>query len=177
MEEERKAYSEVVEILKSIEDEQKLKEIPYEVIELIKSKSDPEYQPKISKEDSLDKQNLQEQTYKILCWLAIKFWDGKLPTEEKTEKSVDTKENRIIELENQSFRTGLDDREKVTIGGVYNDIEPSILYSEVISVQAEKLPIPIESLNWYKKMKSKIIKLLKKVLGINKSNIQKGVNE
>ena len=48
-EEKRKAYSEVVEILKLIEDENRIEKIPFEVIELIKKNSDPEYKPIIDK--------------------------------------------------------------------------------------------------------------------------------
>ena len=41
----KKAYSEIVEILKLIEDEEKLSKIPFEVIQMFKNNSDPEYKP------------------------------------------------------------------------------------------------------------------------------------
>ena len=43
----KKAYSEIVEILKLIEDEEKLSKIPFEVIQMFKNNADSEYKPTI----------------------------------------------------------------------------------------------------------------------------------
>ena len=64
-EEKRRAYSEIVEILKLIEDEEKLEKIPFEIIEMIKNNSDPTYKPQISRDIPLDQQNLSKTTYGI----------------------------------------------------------------------------------------------------------------
>ena len=51
MEEENKnAYSEVIEILKLVDDEEKLEKLPIEMLEVLKSKANPSYKPVISKE-------------------------------------------------------------------------------------------------------------------------------
>ena len=73
-EEKRKAYSEVVEILKQINNEEMMEKIPFEVIELIKSNSDPTYKPEIRKDIPLENQNLKNETYSIMAWIANKYW-------------------------------------------------------------------------------------------------------
>ncbi len=73
-EEKQKAYSEVVEILKLIEDEERIEKLPFEVVELIKRNSDPTYKPEISREIPLENQNLRKETYAILGWIASKYW-------------------------------------------------------------------------------------------------------
>ncbi len=45
----RNAYSEVIEILKFLDDEKKLEALPIEMLEVLKSKANPEYKPQISK--------------------------------------------------------------------------------------------------------------------------------
>ena len=62
----RNAYSEVIEILKWVDDEKKLEALPMEMLEVLKAKSNPEYKPQISKDIPLDEQNLQPETYSIL---------------------------------------------------------------------------------------------------------------
>ena len=84
-EEKKKAYSEVVEILKLIDDEERLEKIPFEVIELIKRNSDPTYKPTISKEKPLEEQNLMDETYAILGWIANKYWEENLYETSKEE--------------------------------------------------------------------------------------------
>ena len=87
-EEKRKAYSEVVEVLKLIDDEQKMEKIPFEVIEMIKLNSDPTYKPKISKEIPFEEQNLSKQTYAILAWLASKYWGEEFELNKQEKKMI-----------------------------------------------------------------------------------------
>ena len=61
MEDNKNAYSEVIEILKLVDDEKKLEALPMEMLELIKSKANPEYKPIINKDIPLDEQNLQPE--------------------------------------------------------------------------------------------------------------------
>ena len=82
-EEKRKAYSEVVEVLKLIENEKKIEQIPFEVIQLIKANSDPTYKPNISKEIPLEEQKLKDETYSILGWIASKYWGEKVEIKEE----------------------------------------------------------------------------------------------
>ena len=93
-EEKRKAYSEVVEVLKLIDDEQKLETIPFEVVQLIKGNADPTYKPEISKEIPLEEQNLMEETYRIIAWIASKYWGENIEkiTEEKQEENINIQE-------------------------------------------------------------------------------------
>ena len=60
--------------------------------------------------------------------------------------------------------------------GVYNDIEPSVLYAEV-PTNLEELPVSISDFNWYRKIKNGIEKLFKIIFRKNSTDIQKGVNE
>ena len=67
------AYSEVIEILKLLDDEEKLEAMPIEMLEVLKSKANPEYKPQILKNIPLEEQNLQPETLSILSWIAMKF--------------------------------------------------------------------------------------------------------
>lgn len=119
------AYSEVIEVLKTYNDE-KIEKLPMEFVELIKSKANPEYKPQISKEVPLEEQNLQEETYSIIAWISQRYWHEKI-------------------------------FEKVY---VENDIDADILqYLEVNN----NLPILYQDLNWFEKVKIKIIKIVEKI--------------
>ena len=102
--ENKNAYSEVVEILKTIDDEKRLEALPMEMLELIKSKANPEYKPEISTDIPLDEQNLQPETLKLLSWIAYKYWNDEInidePAEEcKIEDNIENKEeNKEAEL-------------------------------------------------------------------------------
>ena len=93
----KKAYSEIVEILKLIEDEEKLSKIPFEVIEMFKNNSDPEYKPTISMEIPLEEQNLMNETYSILGFIATKYWQDTL--EEEVSVNNEVQEEKIEEVE------------------------------------------------------------------------------
>lgn len=155
-EEKRKAYSEVVEILKLIENEEKIEKIPFEVIELIKRNSDPEYRPNISKEIPIENQNLMEDTYSILAWIANKYWGENIET-----ISLDNVEesNDNISAINESQEDINEAKEVV----VYNDIEP-----ETIDANPNNLPVLVENISWYEKIKMKVIKLLKMIFRTHK---------
>lgn len=128
------AYSEVIEVLKLIESDEKLEKLPMEFVELIKNKSNPEYKPQISKDTPIEEQNLREETYAILAWIAQKYWN------EKMFKKV----------------------------YVENDIDLDILHYLETN---KSLPILYKNLNWYEKIKIKIIKFIDKIFSKNKSNI------
>ena len=148
-EEKRKAYSEVVEILKLIDDEKRIEKIPFEVIELIKKNADPTYKPDIKKEVPLEDQNLRNETYSIMAWIANKYWDEKIE-EEPVENNIEVEEIK----ENNNINTIIEPQESARLdGGIYNDIEPEILDGTL-------LPAVIEE-KWYVRIKEKVIKLLK----------------
>ena len=102
-EEKRKAYSEVVEILKLIDDEKRIEKIPFEVIELIKRNSDPEYRPRIDKEKPLEDQNLKKETYSIIGWIASKYWNesNQFNFKEKLSNYINLLYNKDIPSESE----------------------------------------------------------------------------
>lgn len=148
----QRAYSEIVEILKLIEDEEKIEKIPFEVIEMIKNNSDPEYKPEISKEKPLEEQNLSQTTFGILNWIASKYW------EEDIIKINKDSEDNIHTI-------------------IYNDLEPELLEKVENIKDNSKLPLNINGLNLYEKIIIKIAYFLKKIFKTNKLNLKEGANE
>ena len=152
-EEKRKAYSEVVEILKLIDDEQRIEKIPFEVIELIKRNSDPQYKPTIDKDKPIEDQNLRDETYSILGWIANKYWNEDIIIEPQNEKIDETKdEQQEIKTINETINN-IEER-----AAVYNDLDPKLIE---YCTQQENLPVLKEDIKWYSKIKEKVIKLLK----------------
>lgn len=166
-EEKKKAYSEVVEILKLIDDEERLEKIPFEVIELIKRNSDPIYKPTISKEKPLEEQNLMDETYAILGWIANKYWGENLYETSKEDEIEQISENVVEEVKEEKV---------IRNAAVYNDIEPVAL-GEYMVGEAENLPILISDVKWYQKIKIQVIKFLKIIFRINKKTNKEGVSE
>ena len=152
-EEKRKAYSEVVEILKLIDDEKRIEKIPFEVIELIKRNSDPEYKPMIDKEKSLEDQELRNETYSIIGWIASKYWD-----EEIIEHNVEdkTSECNIQKEEAKTVKETINNIEERA--AVYNDIEPIIIEK---CTDKDNLPVLKPNIKWFVRIKEQVIKLLK----------------
>ena len=165
-EEKRKAYSEVVEILKLIDDERRIEKIPFEVIELIKRNSDPEYRPSIDKEKPLEDQELRNETYSIIGWIASKYWN-----EEIIEHNVEdkTSESNIQREDSKTAKETINNIEERA--AVYNDIEPIIMEN---CTDKDNLPVLKSSIKWYVKIKEKVIKLLKVLFG--KKNIREQNN-
>ncbi len=148
-----KAYSEVVEILKLIDDEKLLEALPMEMLEVIKSKADPEYKPQISSEILLDEQNLQPETLPILSWIAMKYWniDGehKDIQQEENKMQIEKEENKV-QIEKQENLNNLKDEESKI--------------KEINTV----LPIAHDQLKWYEKIKIKILEFINKLFKRNK---------
>lgn len=155
-EEKRKAYSEVVEILKLIDDENRMEKIPFEVIELIKRNSDPEYKPTINKDKPIEDQNLKAETYSILGWIANKYWNEDIIIESKEDDKAAKNECIESREEKESINKTMNNIDEKA--SAYNDIDPNIL--EACSNQ-ENLPVLKSEIKWYKKIKDKIIKLFK----------------
>lgn len=192
-EEKRRAYSEIVEILKLIDDEEKLEKIPFEIIEMIKNNSDPTYTPQISKDIPLDQQNLSKTTYGILAWLSSKFWGDDDNKKDKfgdtendnlkdNEEDVDTEDSKDVDdkqgkEENNEEEKQEGDKEEKISAIVYSDLDPEFL--EKIEKLDEKtnLPISINSLKFYEKMIIKIMHFLRKIFKANHANLREGVNE
>lgn len=162
-EEKRKAYSEVVEILKLIEDEKTLEAIPFEVIELIKKNADPEYKPNISKEIPIEEQNLRNETYSIMGWIANKYW-GQNITAEPTENIYSDEENiqnENIDMVKKVEKEHNNQNEKIkedTEVSVYNDIEPECL-------EESNLPVLVD-IKWYQRLKNQVIRIIRKLFRI-----------
>lgn len=147
MEDNRNAYSEVLEILKIVDDEEKLEKLPMEMLEVIKSKANPEYKPQISKEIPLEEQNLQKETLSILSWIATKYWSDEIEnTLESNEIENDTIQNNVETIEEQNN----------------NEIcEENI--QEEIEQPENNLPILHSDLKWYQKIKVRIIEFINKI--------------
>ena len=152
-EEKRKAYSEVVEILKLIDDEQRIEKIPFEVIELIKRNSDPQYKPTINKDRPIEDQNLRNETYSILGWIANKYWNEDIIIEPKNEI---TNEIKYEQQETKTINETINNIEERA--AVYNDLNPKIIE---YCTEQDKLPILRSDIKWYSRIKEKVIKLLK----------------
>ena len=172
-EEKRKAYSEVIEILKLIEDEKALEAIPFEVIELIKKNSDPTYRPNISKEIPIEEQNLRNETYSIMGWIANKYWGQEIENENveespKVEEKAQVVENieTVQESIQENIQNNTEQIEKIEKAetkedkevSVYNDIEPECL-------EGSNLPMVVE-IKWYQRLKNQVIKIIRKLFRI-----------
>lgn len=129
----KKVYSEVIAALRLVDDEEKLAKLPMEFVELIRSKADATYMPKLSKDKNLEEQNLNPKTYSILAWIANKFWEEELP-QESEEKEI----------------------------YVYNDLDIDLENIGVVS-EKNNLPMVISKLNWFEKIKIKINLIVNKL--------------
>ena len=157
----RKAYSEIVEILKLIEDEEKLSKIPFEVIQMFKNNSDPEYKPKISMEIPLEEQNLMNETYSILGFIATKYWTDTI--EQGVSANIEVQEEEVEKVEEVTEELV----EKIQEFKEENDV------SEIIA--ESNLPVLVEDVKWFKKIKDKIIAFLNKIFSKKKDKIEEGI--
>ena len=165
-EEKRKAYSEVVEILKLIDDEKRIEKIPFEVIELIKKNSDPEYKPSIDKEKPLEDQGLRTETYSIIGWIASKYWNEEI-LEHNDEENIS--ESNTQNEEPKTVKETINNIEERA--AAYNDIEPIILEN---CINKDNLPVLKSKIKWFVRIKEQVIKLLKVLFG--KKNIREQDN-
>ena len=165
--ENKNAYSEVIEILKWIDDEKKLEALPMEMLELLKSKSNPEYKPNLNKDIPLEEQNLQPETFAILNWISQKYWSDEF--ENNLEKEVivekEEEENKIIDTEKieENVVSELENNENIATN--------SNTISNINSTEKDtsNLPILVDNLKWYQKIKLKVIEFLNKIFRRNKS--------
>ncbi len=154
----RNAYSEVIEILKFLDDEKKLEALPIEMLEVLKSKANPEYKLQISKDIPLEEQNLQPETLSILAWIATKYWNEEINENDENESSnVQEEIENNIENEQETER---DESEE-------NNLE-EIEQKEKIDNEKSNLPILHKDLKWYEKIKEKILEFFNKIFGKKK---------
>lgn len=164
MEDNKNAYSEVIEILKLVDDEKKLEALPMEMLELLKSKANPEYKPEISKDIPLDEQNLQPETYALLNWITQKYW-GDLEVEEIQESETSeimeqTDASEKKEIQEEHIQDAISEHKENILN---TENEQNTVYSE------NNLPISFDNLKWYEKIKTKIIELFNKIFKRRKS--------
>ena len=154
----RNAYSEVIEILKFLDDEKKLEALPIEMLEVLKSKANPEYKLQISKDIPLEEQNLQPETLSILAWIATKYWNEEINENDENESSnVQEEIENNIENEQETER---DESEE-------NNLE-EFEREEKIDNEKSNLPILHKDLKWYEKIKEKILEFFSKIFGKKK---------
>ena len=167
MEDNKNAYSEVIEILKLIDDEKKLEALPMEMLELIKSKVNPEYKPIINKDIPLDEQNLQPETFALLNWITQKYWgdleDEEIQDYETSEIMEQTDASEKQEIQEENIQDSILDYE-ANIMKTEND--QNTVYSEN---KESNLPISFDNLKWYEKIKIRIIELFNRIFKISKS--------
>ena len=166
-EENKNAYSEVIEILKWIDDEKKLEALPMEMLELLKSKSNPEYKPNLNKDIPLEEQNIQPEAFSILSWISQKYWSDEF--ENNIEKETVIEEN---EDENNLIATEGTIKEHIESEVENTDNIDNIDTSSNINNTEENtsnLPIAVDNLKWYQKIKIKVIEFLNKIFRRNKS--------
>lgn len=149
--ENRKAYSEVIEILKWLDDEKKLEALPIEMLEVIKSKADPEYKPQISKEIPLEEQDLEKETFVILSWIATKYWNTNI--EEKDIKNENESNLKEVEIDNSKV---VDENNE---GFTHEDDSINNKNCE----DSNKLPVLKTDLTWYQKIKNIIVEFFNKI--------------
>lgn len=161
MEDNKNAYSEVIEVLKLVDDEKKLEALPMEMLELIKSKANPEYKPIIYKDIPLNEQNLQPETYALLNWITQKYW-GDLEVEdvENLEIIQQPETSEIQEIQDESIPKHISEDNKNIMN---TENEQNTVCSE------NNTPISFDNLKWYEKIKTKIIELFNKIFKRRKS--------
>lgn len=137
----KNAYSEVIEILKFLDDEEKLEALPIEMLEVLKSKANPEYKPQISKDIPFEEQNLQPETLQILSWIATKYWSNEL--QETEQQNIEEKDKLDIELPKEESESKEDNVEDTK--------------------EENNLPILHREIKWYEKIKEKILAFLDRI--------------
>lgn len=166
--ENKNAYSEVIEILKWVDDEKKLEALPMEMLELLKSKSNPEYKPNLNKDIPLDEQNLQPETFAILNWISQKYWSDEFENnfEESVVLEENKEENNIIDIEEEKTKENIESEleNKENIGNI-----DTISNLDDTEKETSNLPILIDNLKWYQKIKIKVIEFLNRIFRRNKS--------
>lgn len=151
----RNAYSEVIEILKFLDDEKKLEALPIEMLEVLKSKANPGYKPQISKDIPLEEQNLQPETMQILAWIATKYWAEDLENvEEKQDAEVAENNQEDVAENNSEASETKSENEKIE-----KDVE-----------EQNNLPVLHKNLKWYEKIKEKIIEFFEKIFNKKKKD-------
>lgn len=164
MEDNKNAYSEVIEILKLVDDEKKLEALPMEMLELIKSKANPEYKPIINKDIPLDEQNLQPETFALLNWITQKYW-GDLEVEE-------IQDSETPEIMEQTEKAEEHEIQEEKIQDSISEDEENIMNTENEQntvCSGNNLPISFENLKWYEKIKIRIIELFNRIFKRSKS--------
>ena len=203
-EEKKKAYSEVVEIIKLKDNEEKIEKIPFEVIQLIKNNSDPSYKPTIDKDKPLEEQNLKDETYSIIAWIANKYWNENIAMETNNSEQIQT-ENISIESEHTETRTTIyESNQTKTEGALYESVPTekehiadsnthnidsiaetklnpkASVYNDIepdILERCDQLgPLPIlkSDLKWFVRIKQQVLKLLKILFRVK--NAEKEIN-
>lgn len=165
--ENKNAYSEVIEILKWVDDEKKLEALPMEMLELLKSKSNPEYKPNLNKDIPLDEQNLQPETFAILNWISQKYWSDEFENniEKETVIEENEDENNLIATEGtikEHIESEVENRDNI------DNIDTSSNINNT-EENTSNLPIAVDNLKWYQKIKIKVIEFLNKIFRRNKS--------
>ena len=166
-----KAYSEVIEILKLIDDEKLLEALPMEMLEVLKSKADPEYKPQISSEILLEEQNLQPETLHILSWIAMKYWNAEGENKEDFELNIENnKENEDIQQEKLNKQDDENIQQEENKTQIEEEEKINVLKSERSKINEinTTLPIAHNQLKWYEKIKIKIIEFINKLFRRNK---------
>lgn len=163
------AYSEVIEILKLLDDEEKLEALPMEMLELLKSKTNPEYKPIISKEIPLEEQKLEPETLSILSWIAMKYWGDEIDKEEYYSNNENIKQEEIDNVKEQESIQEIKQIAEEESAENVNNIQENQEQTNTL------LPILHKDLKWYQKIKIRIIEFFNRIF--RKDKIKKENNK
>jgi len=93
-------YAEVYEVLKYM-DKKIVMRVPLEILQLFKNNKDNNYISKIDKNDIFNKNNITEDTLKVLSWLNINYWSDENKKKELISLYRENDLKYEIELKNR----------------------------------------------------------------------------
>lgn len=93
------AYAEVFEILKYM-DKKIVMKTPVEILQFFKDNKDDNYISNIDKKDIFNKNNISEDTLRVLSWLNINYWVGENKKKDLINRYRENDFKYEIELKN-----------------------------------------------------------------------------
>ena len=124
------------------------------MLEVLKSKTNPEYKPVILKDVPLEEQNLQKETYNILAWISTKYL---LDDEEIKQENIED-----IKAEDECNK-----EEKIIKEEQAVDNKKESNYEN-----NDNLPVLYKDMKWYQKIKIKIIEFFNRLFKKKNLNIE-----
>ena len=124
------------------------------MLEVLKSKTNPEYKPVILKDVPLEEQNLQKETYNILAWISTKYL-------------LDDEEIKQENMEDIKAEDECNKEEKIIKEEQAVDNKKESNYEN-----NDNLPVLYKDMKWYQKIKIKIIEFFNRLFKKKNLNIE-----